>query len=80
MKMNEILELINNLVEKGIINIDIVKINNISSEVLNLNLLYEKLAFLIMVNKSNENKNNNLFEMFENELGRGLTHMEFEIY
>lgn len=79
MKMNDVLELINNLVEKGIINIDIVKINNISSEVLNLNLLYEKLAFLIMDNKPKENKNDNLFELFENELGRGLTPMEFEI-
>lgn len=79
MKINDVLELINNIVEKGIISIDIVKINNISSEVVNLNLLYERLAFLIMDNKPKEEKNNNLFEMFENELGRGLTPMEFEI-
>lgn len=79
MKLNDVLELINNIVEKGIISIDIVKINNISSEVLNLNLLYERLAFLIMDTNPQEEKNSNLFEMFENELGRGLTPMEFEI-
>lgn len=80
LKMNEVLELINNLVEKGIIAIDIVKINMISNEVINLDLLYEKLAFFIInVGKSSENKNENLFEKFEEEMGRGLSPMEYEI-
>ena len=80
LKMNEVLELINNLVEKGIISIDIVKINKISNEVINLDLLYEKLAFsIINENKSSENKNENLYEKFQKELGRAIYPMEYEI-
>lgn len=80
-KINDVLELINNLTEKGIISIELVKINKLTNEIINLNLLYEKLAFNILGSNSNdkEEKENNLFEIFENELGRGLTPMEFEI-
>lgn len=78
-KMNEILEIINNLVEKGIISLDIVKVNKISSEVINLNLLYEKLAFIVIKKETEEKKSNTLYDAFEQELGRGLTPMEFEI-
>ncbi len=79
-KINDVLELINNLTEKGIINIDLVKKNNITSEIINLDLLYEKLAFnIIETDSTKEKKDSNLFEVFENELGRGLTPMEFEI-
>lgn len=78
-KMNDVLEIINNLVEKGIISLDIVKINKISSEVINLDLLYEKLAFVVIKKDKEEVKSNTLFDAFEQELGRGLTPIEFEI-
>lgn len=78
-KINDVLEIINNLMEKNIISLDIIKINNIRNEVINLDLLYEKLAFNILDIAPKEEKNTNLFEIFENELGRGLTPMEFEI-
>lgn len=79
LSLNEVLELINDLIEKGIISLDIVKINNIHSEVINLNLLYEKLSLILMGNLPKEESNSNLFDIFESELGRGLTPMEFEI-
>ncbi len=79
LKTNDVLEIINNLTEKGIVSLDIVKINNLRSEVINLNLLYEKLAFLVMNSDTKDNKDSGLFEIFEKELGRGLTPMEFEI-
>lgn len=78
-KINNVLEIINNLIEKNIISLDIIKVNNIRNEVINLNLLYEKLAFNILDIAPSNNKESNLFEIFENELGRGLTPMEFEI-
>lgn len=78
-KMNDVLEIISNLVEKGIISLDIVKVNKISSEVINLDLLYEKLAFLVIKKDKEEEKSSNLFDIFEQELGRGLTPIEFEI-
>lgn len=78
-KLNDILQMIDNLIEKGFISIDIVKINKISNEVVNLDLLYEKLAFIVINNKSPEQNDTGVFETFEKEIGRGLTPMEFEI-
>ncbi len=79
LKISEVLEIINNLTEKALISLNIVKINNIRSEVINLDLLYEKLSFSIVNENKDTKKNSNLFEIFEKELGRGLTPMEFEI-
>lgn len=78
MKLNEVLDGINNLSEKGIISIDIIKKDGVCSEILNLDLLYEKLAFIIMDNKKDENISN-IFDIFESELGRTLSPMEYEI-
>ena len=79
-KMNDVLIFVNNLCEKGIISIDMVKINKINNEIINLDLLYEKLAFsIINSGKSTEVKNEGLFEKFEHEIGRGLSPMEFDI-
>lgn len=74
----KVLEIINTLTEKQIMKIDLVKINNIRTEVVNLDLLYEKLAKLILKEEKN-NEKNNLFDTFESELGRTLSSMEYEI-
>ena len=53
------------------------KLNNIRSEIINLDSLYEKLAFSL---SDEEDKNdNNLYSVFETEFGRTLSPMEFEI-
>ena len=79
-KINEVLELMNNLTEKGIISIDFVKINKISNEIINLDLLYEKLAFkLLGDSKDTDDKSATFVEKFEKELGRDLLPMELEI-
>ena len=75
----EVLEIINNLTEKSILKIELAKINNIRTEVVNLDLLYEKLAFLIMKKESKGEKPAGLFDTFETELGRTLSPMEYEI-
>lgn len=77
---NQVLELINNLMEKNIINIDITKKNNLSCEVINLELLYEKLGFCIINGTENiKSKKDDLYEQIEKELGRGLTPVDYEI-
>lgn len=77
LNLNEVLELINSLCEKNIIKIEMEKINNIRTEVINLDLLYEKIAFaLTQVEEKNET---NLYSVFETEFGRTLSPMEFEI-
>lgn len=77
LSLNEVLEFINSLCEKNIIKIEIEKINNIRSEVINLNLLYEKIAFALTEVK--ESNDSNLYSVFETEFGRTLSPMEFEI-
>ena len=75
--LNQVLELINSLCEKNIIKIEMKKINNIRSAIINLASLYEKIAFaLTEVEEVNES---NLYSVFETEFGRTLSPMEFEI-
>ena len=76
-ELNQVLELINSLCEKNVIKIEMKKINNIRSEIINLDSLYEKIAFsLTEVDEKNES---NLYSVFETEFGRTLSPMEFEI-
>ena len=77
LNLNNVLELINSLCEKNIIKIEMQKINNIRSEVINLDLLYEKLAFTLT--EVEEKKESNLYSVFETEFGRTLSPMEYEI-
>ncbi len=75
--LNNVLELINSLCEKNIIKIEMKKINNIRSEVINLDSLYEKIAFVLT--EVEEKNDSNLYGVFETEFGRTLSPMEFEI-
>ena len=77
--LNEVLEEINNLSSKGILKIEMIKKNNIREEYLNLDLLYSKLAFLIVNDNEQQSDNTNLFDIFEKEFGRTLSPMEYEI-
>ena len=76
-KLNDVLESINSLSEKNIISIKIRNINNVRNEVINLDSLYEKLAFSLT--DVEEKKDNDLYSLFETEFGRTLSPMEFEI-
>jgi DNA replication protein len=78
LEMKDVLEIINNLSEKGFLKLDIMKINNVRNEIINLDFLYEKLAFIIL-KKDIKNNNQDLFGTYEKELGRGLTPTEYEI-
>ena len=75
--LNNVLELINSLCEKNIIKIEMKKINNIRSEIINLDSLYEKIAFVLQ--EVEEKNDSNLYSVFETEFGRTLSPMEFEI-
>ena len=77
LELNNVLELINSLCEKNIIKIEMKKINNIRSEIINLDALYEKIAFALT--EVEEKNDSNLYNVFETEFGRTLSPMEFEI-
>ena len=75
--LNEVLEIINSLTEKGIISIELKKINNARTEVINLDTLTEKMAFNL--EPKNEEKKSSIYDVFETEFGRTLSPMEYEI-
>lgn len=77
MDLNTIFEEINSLCEKNIIKIEMKRINKVLSETINLDLLYEKIAFSL--NQVDEKKDSNLYSVFETEFGRTLSPMEYEI-
>lgn len=78
MDLNDVLEEMNGLVDKGILKIEVRKVRNLRSEYINLDDLYEKLAFFI-VNEDETSDSENIFDIFEREFGRTLSPMEYEI-
>ena len=76
----KVIELINNLVEKNVLNITINKnSDNVSEEYLNLDMLYRKITNIIL-NKELPSSTNNedLFTIFEKEFGRTISPTEYE--
>ena len=74
-KLEQILETINSLEEKGIITIKMKSENNVRFEVIDLSLLFEKCFYLM---EKNDNKSD-IYSKYEKELSRPLSPMEYEI-
>lgn len=75
--IEEVMTLINSLMDKNILKIEIVN-KKVREEIINLDELYNKLGFLI-INDKKEEKQTNLFDIFEKEFGRTLSPMDYEI-
>lgn len=78
LKMPEVLTIIDSLSSKDVIKVELRKINNVREEFINFDNLYNKLTCL-MVNTTEEEKSNNIFDIFESEFGRTLSPMEYQI-
>ena len=72
-----VMKIINNLCNKNILTIDMEKKNYKTYEYISLDLLYEKLANIICQIEEKE-IDTSVFTVFENELGRTLSPMEYE--
>lgn len=77
LKINDVLEIISSLTDKNIIKIEMGNINSKRTEIINLDSLYEKLGFSLKDEEKSDNTN--LYSMFEEEFGRTLSPMEYEI-
>lgn len=75
---HDIMATINNLIEKNILSLVIEKTDKLAHEYISLDLLYEKLYNLVIDNDQEETIDNSIFSVFENELGRMLSPMEYE--
>ena len=77
-KLPLLLEMISGLESKGILKIELKDINGINTEVCNLNNLYEKLSLLV-IKKEDAKDNKSIYDVFETELGRTLSPIEYEL-
>lgn len=76
----KVMELLNSLYEKKLINIIVEKNKfNKTEEFISLDLLYNKILNLFKETKDNNIENTDIFSIFEKEFGRTLSPMEYEI-
>ena len=78
----KVLELINGLTEKQLLSIDLIKNKlGVMEEYISCDLFYTKLSAIILddMTNSEDKADSNLFQTFENEFGRTLSPMEYEI-
>ena len=74
----ELLMTINSLTEKDLLEIIVDKKSTLCSETICLDKLYQKLGFLL-VNVEEKKEETNLYGVFEQEFGRTISPMEYEI-
>lgn len=73
-----IMKLIDTLCDKNILSLVIEKNNKKTYEYITLDLLYEKLGNIAIGCEEEKEIDNSIFSVFENELGRTLSPMEYE--
>lgn len=76
--MPNVLEIINELVNKDLLSLELKKEGNIRNEYLSVEKLYNKLGFLL-INENTSEPQTNLFDLFEQEFGRTLSPIEYEL-
>lgn len=74
---NKVLEIINNLQEKGYISIEINKENKIIEEYISYDMLLAKINTLLIDNEKTNNTND-IYSKIEKEFGRTLSPVEYE--
>ena len=74
----EVMKVINNLFDKNILSLVIEKNNRKTYEYISLELLYQKILNIILGSSNEEETDNSIFSIFESELGRTLSPMEYE--
>ncbi len=77
MEQNEVLEIINSLIEKQYISIEMNKSNGIIEEYISLYLFFKKINACLIENDTNDNSSD-IYSKFEKEFGRTLSPVEYE--
>lgn len=77
---NTLMSLIDSITKKGIIELKVVKNDkNIMEEYISLDNFYNKVSLLLMDVKDEDDDHSNIFSMIEQEFGRTLSPIEYEI-
>ena len=76
----QVMEYINDLVEKNILSLVVEKNNKKTSEYISLDVLYKKLVNIVIDDEEKEVKvDKNVFDIFQKELGKPLSPMQYEM-
>lgn len=81
-KLEEIMIMIDSLSEKKYLSVDVIKNDNgIMEEYINLDLFFDKVTMLLIdeINQVDDSVKVNIFEKIEQEFGRTITSIEYEI-
>lgn len=70
----EILNTYTSLISKGLIEVKVLKTSGVVSEVISLDMFYDKLV----MNTKKEENNTDIYSKFESEFGRSLSPIEYE--
>jgi DNA replication protein len=74
----KVLEIISSLSEKKCISIEMKKTNGVIEEFISLELFYDRVKMLITESSTNDTSND-IYSIFEEELGRTLSPTEYEM-
>lgn len=74
-----VLEIVNSLVSKDILTIEVRKTASIREEYFGLDNIYKKLAFFVINDEEEAPEITNIFDNFEKEFGRTLSPIEYEL-
>lgn len=78
--LEEVMKYIDLLINNKLISVDVIKNEkNIMEDYINLELFYNKLNNLLIDEVNNNETDNNFFSIFEREIGRCISPMEYEI-
>ena len=75
---HHVMKVINGLIDKNILSLVIEKNNRKTYEYISLDILYDKLYNIIIGNNDSEVIDESVFSVFEGELGRMISPMEYE--
>lgn len=77
----EILQIIDTLSTNDIISIELKKVGDVREEFINLDQLYTKLAYFLVNSEEmvETKKSSNIYDIFEQEFGRTLSPIEYEL-
>lgn len=79
LSLEEVLETISSLESKGFIKIEMKKRREVREEHINLEGIYQKLAFSYVEEPKEKESTSNLFTTFETEFARPLSPIEYEL-
>lgn len=75
--LEELMNLFESVINKGLIKLDNKKINGVRTEIINLDEVYIKLSHLVIIEE--EKKESTIYDSFEEKFGRTLSPMEYAI-